>query len=98
MQSERQGLSGDNHRSAGTPELRQIAGGGHTSLQLQPFSANDRAVIVRLHQSTLQASSSGTAAMACVTELARLAPVGKHAGLAEGGGVKNLNARRNQIR
>ena len=41
-------LSGDHYGSAGTAELRQIAGRGHTDLQGSVFAANDGTVIVRL--------------------------------------------------
>src|ERR1700686_4253936 len=85
--SSRCNLPGDHDSSAGTAKLGQIAGGGHADLQPWAFPANDRTIVVRRQQRALQASTSGTSAVARLAELAGLARVGKRAGWLEGRGV-----------
>src|SRR5262249_16633828 len=91
-------LPGDHYRCAGAAQLGQIAGGGHSDPQARPFPADDRTIIIRLQQRTLEAPPSGTSPVTRVSKLARLARVGKRPSLLEGRGVENVGAGRDQVR
>ena len=90
-------LPGDDYGRAGTAQFGQVAIRGHPDLDLGPYSANDRAVIVGLQQRALQASPSRTSAMTRVPELTRLACLGDRSCLFEGCRVHNAGACRDQL-
>src|SRR5882724_6699857 len=86
------GLSGDHNGSARTAQLGEIAIGCHANLKPWALAPNDRTIGIRLQECILQASSSGTSAVAWLAELALMAKLRKCPCLLERCGAQNVDA------